>query len=188
MGIAHRPVGKAEIAERLPMLNLDGVTEAFEAAGAGMLFASRVVTALARWLQEAGVELHPNTRVTDLDPESGTFRAAGTRHKAGTVVVAAEADVAGVFTAARENFAGFDGYRVLEQKICYYTVIDDERFVVEPIGKSGWLLSACSGHGFKLGSLIATGLADVLAGRRAARDLPSWAAGLSPTPTAETIA
>ena len=267
MGIAHRPLGLAEIAERLPMLNVDGITEAFEVEGAGMLFASRILTGLARWLREAGVDLRPNTQVTDLDVESGTFRANGAGKRADTVVVAAgawlpfvypqgprlipsrqtmlylrpprhlnaawanapvlvdqgtthgayilpprggtrlkigdhvftrrgtgaddriatESDMAPVTIAAREIFADFDSYELLEAKVCYYTVAEDERFVVEPIGKAGWLLSACSGHGFKLGPLIASGLADALTGRRSTGDLPTWAAGLATT-AAEAIA
>jgi sarcosine oxidase/sarcosine oxidase subunit beta len=256
--IGHRPLKPEEIVARLPMLRPDGIVEGFEAEGAGMLFASLIVTALARWLAEAGVELHPNSRVTDLDPEAGTFAVNGERKAADTVVVAAGAwlpaiypsarprltpsrqlvlyleppadlaaawasapvlvdtgvthgayilpprggtrlkigdhtfsrrgdgsddrialpeDTAGVLAAASEIFAGFERYRQLEAKVCYYTVTDDERFVVEPIGKSGWLLSACSGHGFKLGPLIATGLADAIIGRRTAADVFRWAAG-----------
>ncbi len=261
MGIAHRGLGLTEIADRLPMLRLDGISEAFEAEGAGMLFASRIVSGLARWLREAGADLHPNTKITDLDPESGTFRADGVAKRATTVVVAAGAwlpfiypqaaprltpsrqimlylqppdhlaaawakapvlvdqgtthgayilpprngtrlkigdhvftrrgtgaddriatatDTGPVQTAAREIFADYDDYRLLEAKVCYYTVTEDERFVVEPIGKSSWLLSACSGHGFKLGPLISSGLADALAGRRAAGEIPNWAAGIPP--------
>lgn len=256
--IGHRPLTPAEIASRLPMLRTDGVVEGFEAEGAGMLFASRIVTALARWLGEAGVELHPHSRVTDLDPEAAAFTVNGERKSADMVVVAAGAwlrhlvptasarltpsrqlvayyrppaeiahawatapvivaqgathgayilpprggtrlkigdhvftrrgdgtddrsataeDIAPVANAAREIFAGFDDYRLLEAKVCYYTVTDDERFVVEPLGNSTWLLSACSGHGFKLGPLIATGLADAITGRRTARELTEWAAG-----------
>ncbi len=260
MGIAHRPVARAEIAERLPMLRPEGIVEAFEAEGAGMLFASRIVTDLARWLAEAGVDLHPRSQVTDLDPDNGRFRVNGQVQQADTVVVAAgawlpfiypgaaprltpsrqvmlylkppaafagawakapvlvdtgvthggyilpprkgirlkigdhvfsrhgngrddriatDADTQGVFAAAREIFADFESYEVLEAKVCYYTVTEDERFVVEPIGKAGWLLSACSGHGFKLGPLIASGLADALVGRRSAGGVTRWAAGLS---------
>ncbi|MGN6468769.1 MAG: hypothetical protein ACTHLC_04210 [Rhizobiaceae bacterium] len=37
-----------------------------------------------------------------------------------------------------------------ERKACYYTVTEDEHFVIRPAGKKATLLSACSGHGFKL--------------------------------------
>ncbi len=256
--IGHRPLSPTEIASRLPMLRTDGIVDGFEAEGVGMLFASRIVSALARWLATAGVELHPHSRVTDLDPEAGTFTVNDSRKAADTVVVAAGAwlpaiypsarprltpsrqlvlyveppadlaaawatapvlvdtgvthgtyilpprggtrlkigdhtfsrrgegsddriarpeDTAGVLAAASEIFAGFERYRQIEARVCYYTVTDDERFVVEPIGKYGWLLSACSGHGFKLAPLIATGLADAILGRRTAADVTEWAAG-----------
>lgn len=259
LGIAHRPLSRSEIVERLPMIRADGIEQAFEAEGAGMLFASRIVSGLARWLAEAGVDLHPHSRVTQIDPETGTFTVNGETKRAELLVVAAgawlpfiypaatprlvpsrqtvlyleppekfaavwaaapvlvdqgtthgayilppkdgtrlkigdhvftrrgdgnddrvatEADIAPVRAAAREAFAEFDDYTLLEAKVCYYTVTEDERFVVEPIGKSGWLLSACSGHGFKLGPLIASGLADALVGRRPAAGISRWAAGL----------
>jgi len=261
IGIAHRPLGLDEIATRLPMVNRAGVVEAFEAEGAGMLFASRIVTALGRWLGEAGVALHPHSQVAELDAEAGHFTVNGERRSVDVVVVAAGAwlpailpaarprltpsrqlvlyleppaelaaawaaapvlvdtgvthgayilpprggtrlkigdhtfsrrgegsddriarpeDTAGVLSAAGEIFAGFERYKQLEAKVCYYTVTDDERFVAEPIGGAAWLLSACSGHGFKLGPLIASGVADAIVGRRQAAEVTAWAAGLAP--------
>ena len=118
-----------------------------------------------------------------LPPKEGTRLKIGdhvfTRRGAGgDDRIATPADIAPVAAAARESFIAFDDYEVLEAKVCHYTVTVDERFVVEPIGPAGWLLSACSGHGFKLGPLISRGLADALIGRRAAGEIPAWAAGL----------
>jgi glycine/D-amino acid oxidase-like deaminating enzyme len=256
-GIGHRRLSAGDIAARLPMMQPDGIVEAFESEGAGELFASRIVTDLARWLKAAGVALHPHTKVRDVEFDTGRFDANGPR-SADLVVIAAGAwlpsiypaaagrlvpsrqimlyleppadlaaawaaapiivdtgtthggyilppkdgthlkigdhvfsrkghgdddriatsdDTAPVLTAAGEVFVGFDRYRVLEAKVCYYTVSADERFVVEPVGEASWLLSACSGHGFKLGPLIASGLADALVGRRPAAGIPDWAAG-----------
>ncbi|KKC36671.1 FAD-dependent oxidoreductase [Devosia epidermidihirudinis] len=258
LGVSHRQLGRDEIASRLPMLRGDGIIGAFEAGGSGMLFAQRIVTDLARWVGENGVELHPHTRVSEVDPEAGTLVADGVRHDADVVVVAAGAwlpsllpetadrlvpsrqlllyleppaalakawseapiivdqgaghgayvlpprggtrlkigdhvftrrghgdddrigtdeDVAAVLGAANAIFAGFGDYTILERKVCYYTVSADESFAVEPIGGAGWLLSACSGHGFKLGPLIASGLADAIVGARDAAGVPDWAAG-----------
>jgi sarcosine oxidase/sarcosine oxidase subunit beta len=74
-------------------------------------------------------------------------------------------------------FADFERYRVLEAKACFYTVTGDERFVLRPLGERGWLLSACSGHGFKLAALMGLGAADAVMGRRSAAELGAWAAG-----------
>jgi len=258
MAVPHRALDHAEITTRLPMLRAEGITGAFEAGGAGMLFASRIITDLARWLAENGAELHPDSRVDDIDVDTGTIVSGGIRHHADIVIIAAgawlpdllpataarmvpsrqlllyldppadlaaawaqapilvdsggghgayvlpprggtrlkigdhtftrrgtgsddriatEADIAPVAVAANAIFARFAEYRVLERKVCYYTVTDDEGFVVEPAGKAGWVVSACSGHGFKLGPLIGTGLAEALVGKRDLAAIPDWAAG-----------
>ena len=260
VNVPHRLISPQEVATRLPMLHADGVTSAFEAGGAGMLFANRIVTDLARWVAAHGVSLHPHSHVSDIDANRGTLTAGGVRHDADLVVVAAGAwlpellpatagrmvpsrqlllyleppadlakawseapvlvdsggghgayilppragtrlkigdhiftrrgkgsddriatdeDVAPVLASAASIFARFEDYRVLQRKVCYYTVTDDESFVVEPIGPAGWVLSACSGHGFKLGPLIATGLAEAITGHRPSIAIPRWAAGLT---------
>jgi sarcosine oxidase/sarcosine oxidase subunit beta len=262
LGIAHRPLSGADVEARLPMLRTDGMVMAFEAEGAGMLFANRIVADLVRWLGEAGVELRAHAAVSEVDPETGRIVVDGTEQRADLVVIAAgawlpmlhpaaarhrliasrqtvlyleppaslaaawaaapvmivedigtgayilpprqgtrlkigdhhftrrgaaddgrtadETDIATVRQHAQRNFSGFEDYRLLEARVCYYTVAGDERFVVEPIGTHGWVLSACSGHGFKLAALIASGLADALTGRRSAAEISPWAAGLRP--------
>lgn len=258
LNVSHRLLSAEEVAARLPMLHRDGVIDAFEAGGAGMLFADRIVTNLAKWVAAHGVELHPHSRVDDVDADAGSICANGIRHDADVVVVAAgawlpellpetagrmvpsrqlllyleppadlakawanapvlvdmagqhgayilpprngtrlkigdhvftrrgtgsdnriatEEDIAPVLASAKAIFPRFDEYRILERKVCYYTVTQDEGFVVEPIGTAGWVLSACSGHGFKLGPLIATGLAEAILGNRDRESLPGWAAG-----------
>jgi sarcosine oxidase/sarcosine oxidase subunit beta len=255
--ISHRSLSLGEIAERLPMIRQEGIVSAFEAGGAGMLFAGRIVADLARWLAEQSVDLHAHSRVEQVDPDAGYLIANGVRHDADVVVIAAgawlqelypaaagrmvpsrqtllylkppaaladawakapvivdqgsghgayilpprngtrlkigdhtftrigtgsddriasAADIAPVRTAAEGILAQFGGYQTLETKVCYYTVTDDERFVVEPIGAAGWVFSACSGHGFKLGPVIAAGLADALIGARPTEEIPAWAA------------
>jgi glycine/D-amino acid oxidase-like deaminating enzyme len=102
--------------------------------------------------------------------------------------LATDADLALLNTAARLTFRDFDRYAVLERKACYYTVTRDERFVVRPYGARGWLVSACSGHGFKLGVLIGEGVAATIAGERPAEALQPWAAGLTPHPASDAAA
>lgn len=92
--------------------------------------------------------------------------------------LATRADLARLEQAARQAYRDFDRYRVLERRACYYTVTEDERFVVEPWGQRALVVSACSGHGFKLGALIGEGAAAVLAGEVAPAAVARWAAGL----------
>jgi len=87
-------------------------------------------------------------------------------------------DVARLNVAARLAWADFDKYTVLERKVCYYTVTDDEGFLVRREGAKGWLSSACSGHGFKMGPLMGDAIAAAIAGERDAQELPAWAGGL----------
>ena len=90
---------------------------------------------------------------------------------------ATEEDLERLWPAVRAAFLGIDRYAVLEPKACYYTVTEDERFLVKPTGDAGWVISACSGHGFKLGSLIGDGVAAAIAGERPGEDITAWAAG-----------
>jgi len=259
LGIGHRPVSIEELETRLPFVNLDGVRSAFEAEGAGILFARRIVEDLARWLGENGADLRPNSRVTSVDPEAGTvtvdgqvvgadvvvvaagawigdllpahaqmavpsrqlvlyleppaqyadaWAAApvvvdmgteygayvlppreGTRLKIGDHVftrrghgsddrVASEADVKPVLAALNRAFRDAADYKILERRVCYDTVTDDERFIVEPIGGAGWVVSACSGHGFKLGVTVGDTLARALVGEISGAAATRYLAGL----------
>jgi sarcosine oxidase len=64
-----------------------------------------------------------------------------------------ETKVLGRIKGLKKNF--------LESKVCFYTVTDDARFIIEPLnGSTDFLwVSACSGHGFKhsaaLGEVLA---------------------------------
>ncbi|MCD2175617.1 NAD(P)/FAD-dependent oxidoreductase [Rhizobium sp. C4] len=100
----------------------------------------------------------------DLDAETGTYvlpPRPGTRLKIGdhrfsrtgypdASRLAAEEEVADLIAAGHLAFTDFDRYTVLERKACYYTVTEDEHFVIRSAGRKATLLSACSGHGFKL--------------------------------------
>ena len=74
----------------------------------------------------------------------------------------------------------FDRYQVLERKACFYTVTEDEHFIQRAVGAKGWVISACSGHGFKLGALTGELAAQALSGERSAADVTAIAAGLQP--------
>ncbi|MCE7030122.1 NAD(P)/FAD-dependent oxidoreductase [Jiella avicenniae] len=129
----------------------------------------------------------------DLGTESGTYTLPprmGTRLKVGDHVftrsgdadgdrIATDADVARLNRAARLAYRDFERYRVLERKICFYTVTRDasEEFQVKPWGAKSWVVSACSGHGFKLGPLIGDGVAAAIAGEVSDADTVRMAAG-----------
>lgn len=57
------------------------------------------------------------------------------------------------------------------------TVTKDEGFLVHPTGDAGWVISACSGHGFELGTLIGDGVAAAIAGERPAAEVADWDTG-----------
>lgn len=95
---------------------------------------------------------------------------------------ATEADVKPVRDALRRAYLGMDRYDVLEEKACFYTVTDDEAFKAEPIGKAAWAVSACSGHGFKLGPLVGMGVALGVTGAAAPDVVTKWIAGKGKAP------
>ena len=73
---------------------------------------------------------------------------------------------------------GFDQWRIDRLKVCFYTVTEDERFVVEKQGAKGWVMSPCSGHGFKFGALMGKELARTIVSERDPAAHARWAAGL----------
>ena len=90
---------------------------------------------------------------------------------------ATDGDLERLWPAARTAYRDFDAYTVLERRACYYTVHDHEEFQVRPFGAAGWVISACSGHGFKLGSLMGELVGRAITGEMPAADLPALAAG-----------
>lgn len=91
--------------------------------------------------------------------------------------LASDDDLEPVRRSVRRAYRDFDRYAELERKACYYTVEDKEQFVVRSCGASGWVVSACSGHGFKLQPLITDGLARAICGEWDADTISNWAAG-----------
>ncbi len=92
--------------------------------------------------------------------------------------VATPSLIDGVREAAALTIADFDRYRVTESKACFYSVTPNDKLVLRPMSDRSWLISACSGHGFKLAALFAQKLAAALDGD-GALELPDFAAGES---------
>mgnify|MGYP000609652086 CR=1 FL=1 len=112
----------------------------------------------------------------DLDVDMGTYvlpPRPGTRLKIGDhrftrtgepdmPRLASEAEVARLLDACRTGYTDFDDYMILERKACYYTVTEDESFVFTEAGPKCTVMSACSGHGFKLAPQSARIVADMV--------------------------
>ncbi|WP_428673528.1 NAD(P)/FAD-dependent oxidoreductase [Reyranella sp.] len=88
-----------------------------------------------------------------------------------------EDEIRPLIKRCRDLFRGFDSWRTDRVKACFYTVTEDERFVVEKTGAKGWLMSPCSGHGFKFGALMGLELARTIATNRDPASHARWAAG-----------
>ncbi len=91
---------------------------------------------------------------------------------------AREDEIRPLLERCRILFRGFERWRTDRLKVCFYTVTEDERFVVEKQGAKGWLMSACSGHGFKFGAVMGLELARTIALGRDPTAHARWAAGL----------
>jgi glycine/D-amino acid oxidase-like deaminating enzyme len=81
-----------------------------------------------------------------------------------------------VASLAASRLRDFARYQIARAKTCFYTVEKDERFVVRSEGR-GLVVSACSGHAFKFGSLIGERVADTVAGRWDVNRLARWIGG-----------
>ncbi len=91
LDVAHRDIPLGEVASRYPMLETDGLTGAYEAEGAGVLFPIRILTDMVVHLAGRGVRFHAGARVDSVDPEAGTVRVGAAVHAGDAVVVAAGA-------------------------------------------------------------------------------------------------
>jgi sarcosine oxidase len=92
---------------------------------------------------------------------------------------ATAADAAAVVEAYRGRLRDLDAYRVREARTCFYARAPEERFLLEPIGRASWVVSACSGHGFKFGALTGLDVAAAVTGARSPAEATRLAAGLA---------
>jgi glycine/D-amino acid oxidase-like deaminating enzyme len=90
---------------------------------------------------------------------------------------AVEADIASISECCARRLTGWAGYRLDRMQVCYYTVEAQERFIIEPLGPTSWVMSPCSGHGFKFGALFGERVAEALHSGAGSADLALWAAG-----------
>jgi len=255
--VAMRRLEPADIERIFPMLRSGGIRYALYLETGGVLFAQRIIAALASHLRARGVRIADQTRVRAVDPDVARMTlddgtavapdrlvvaagpwigrllppmaervtpsrqvvayvqapleyiehwrrgpmlmdldgagfylvppAGGTDMKIGDHRFslrgqpdadrdASHAEARAVFEQARRALHEFDRYRILSTRTCFYTVEPGERFLVERLGRT-WLLSACSGHGFKFGALNGLAVADGIAERRSSAEIAAVAAG-----------
>jgi glycine/D-amino acid oxidase-like deaminating enzyme len=79
----------------------------------------------------------------------------------------------------RHRFRDGDRYRIVEAKTCFYDVEPQERFILEPLGAAGYVMSGFSGHGFKFGALMGELAAAAVLGDKPAEAVRRYAAGES---------
>lgn len=90
---------------------------------------------------------------------------------------ATAADIAPILDLCRNRLRDFGRYQVAGAKTCFYDVEPEERFIVEPLGARGVVMSGLSGHGFKFAALLGLELARSVRGERPMTELTIWAAG-----------
>lgn len=157
---------------------------------AGRVTPSRQVVAYIDPPPDLLRQWHAAPMVLDIDPEVGLYLVPpvlGTGLKVGNHRFslsgdpdqdreATEAEARAVYDLCRPRLRDFERYRLAGARTCFYTVEPRERFIVEPLGRA-FLVSACSGHGFKFGSIVGMRVAEAIDGRRDPAELARWAAG-----------
>ena len=92
IGIAHQEHNRNELETLCPHLSLPTGAWGVTASPGGPLFASRIVSDLARWLPANGVTIEQETRVTHVDEAAGTaFLADGSQRTGDLLLIAAGA-------------------------------------------------------------------------------------------------
>lgn len=90
-------------------------------------------------------------------------------------------EVRQIVAACGARLRDFNRYQLLEGRVCFYTVTADEKFIAEPLSKSGqfpsWVVSACSGHGFKFAPLLGDRLVEVIIKAEDPARFMRWVAG-----------
>jgi sarcosine oxidase subunit beta len=84
-----------------------------------------------------------------------------------------------ILSLAAPRIGDLHRYRVLGARACHYDVAAQERFLLQPLGARGFVMSGFSGHGFKFGPLLGLAVGAAAAAGQL-RTLAPWAAGLGP--------
>ncbi|MSO76615.1 MAG: FAD-dependent oxidoreductase [Alphaproteobacteria bacterium] len=123
--------------------------------------------------KDAGFYLVPPAAGTDLKLGDHSFSLTGDPD-APRMVEAGEIEA--LLATAGRRLPGLDGLTLAGARVGFYTVTPDERFIVELVDRA-WVLSPCTGHGFKFAAAIGLRLAEAIEGECAADAVTRWAAG-----------
>ncbi len=93
----------------------------------------------------------------------------------------AAGEVQQIVATCAARLRDFSRYRLLEGRVCFYTVTADEKFIAEPLSTEArpqsWVISACSGHGFKFAPLLGDHLVDEIVNGKDPVRFMRWASG-----------
>lgn len=103
-GLPLHEIGPAEVADRFPLVDLDGVVGAAYLESDGYLDPSQLCYALANHARRNGVTIHQHTRVVGIDVEQG--RVTGVRTDRGDVGCEIVVNCGGMFAAEIGRLAG----------------------------------------------------------------------------------
>jgi len=96
-------------------------------------------------------------------------------------------EAAPILERARARLRDADDYRIDSLKTCFYSVTHDERFVAEPVGERCFVISPCSGHGFKFAPIVGLATAAALARTWEPERLSRYLAGESAPRSARAL-
>ena len=87
--LAHDLLDAAQLAELCPYLRVPDQAWGLLSRPGGILLADKILGHLAGWLRREGVDLFPDTRAIDIDPEAGAVRLADGQIALGDAIVVA---------------------------------------------------------------------------------------------------
>jgi glycine/D-amino acid oxidase-like deaminating enzyme len=90
---------------------------------------------------------------------------------------AGEEEARAIMGLCTQRLRDFPRYGLAEAKTCFYDVQQQERFIIEKLGRQAWVMSGFSGHGFKFGPVLARELARAIDGAIEADLMTNWASG-----------
>ncbi len=149
----------ADAAPSLPALRPSRQIVAYVQPPAGLAAAWAAMPALTDVDLARGIYVVPPAQGQSMKIGDHTFSLAGDPDRDRT---ARPEEAEPLLALARARLRQFGAFRLLLARSCFYTVAPEERFVVQRLGAAGWLVSACSGHGFKFGPYLGERLADAV--------------------------